>query len=730
MNDIRQKLLATFQIEHRDHLERIRTLLAELGTGGDPMEAHLEEVFRRAHSLKGAARAVDLRPIETVAHRLETVFSRVREGTLRLDKPVLDVIQLVLNSMEDWMAALRENRPPEPLTRALEVVERLLGMGSAEPQLATDTPTPAIPFQPVETVRVSAGHLDRLLRSGGRLLTEILRQDLVTRELTQITHRLADLERGWERMSKASAAAFRHGTARPERSRVIRDLDSVGDQFRTLSRQVRMTHLNQQRSSWALRHLGDQLQQDVQRARMVPAESVFEGLRKMVRDIARDEGKEVEVQVSGLEVEADRVVLQALKDPLMHLLRNAVCHGIESLQDRTSRGKDRVGHVSLRMEARGNRFIMEVEDDGQGIDVKRVAEVAIKRGLLTEAEAAACSSEELTRLIFRPAFTTSRVVTELSGRGVGLSIVSEAVTRLQGEVDVRQRDGSGILIALSVPLSVSTHRLLLVTCQGQTFALPAHGIERLFRIKVQDVGTVEGRPVVTVNGQPVPLLSLSRLLNLSDPAVNVEGENLPVLLVRATEKRVAIGVDAFLAVRDGLIQDLGTSVARIGRLAAGGVLLEDGSVCLVLNPVELVEAVRESNGAPPLAVAKPQPREKFSTILVADDSITTRTLEKSLLEAHGYRVRVAVDGVEALAHLRSEMADLVVADIQMPRMDGFALLAAIKQDPRLSQIPVIIVTSIERREDVERGLALGADAYIVKRKFDQRELLNTIEQLL
>lgn len=727
MKDIRQKLLATFQVECREHLGQIRALLTTLKKGEDAPPGGLDEAFRRAHSLKGAARAVDLHPVERMAHRLETLFSRVREGTLSPDEEVGGVTRLTLDAIEDWVAALGEGRtPPEP-AHAIEAVERLLGIESEAPVQPPEAP--AAGFQQVETVRVSAENLDRLLRSSGQLLTETLRQDLVAQQLGRLIPQIAGVEQEWERVRKASAASLRRLSATPEFARVARYLDFVEHQMRLLSSQTRAARLLQQRASWSLRHVGEQLQEHVRRARMVPAEGVFEGFRKMVRDLARDEGKEVEFEVSGLEVEADRMVLQGLKDPVMHLLRNAVSHGIEPPRERAGQGKTPAGRVALRMEAQGNRLRIEVEDDGQGIDPKKVAEVAVRRGFLSEPEAAATSPQELTRLIFQPGFSTARAVTELSGRGMGLSVAYEAVTRLQGEITLQPGEGPGTAVVLSVPLTVSTHRLLLVGCQGQTFGIPTHGVERLYRVRVQDMETVEGRPMVRLQGQPVPLASLSHLMGLGEPSVSVEGGVLPVVALKSGDGRLAVAVDALLSVRDSLIQDLGAPVEGADRLS-GGILLEDGSVSLALNPAELIRAFKESDGAPALKTAKSAPEKRTPAILVVDDSITTRTLEKSILEAHGYQVQVAVDGAEALDRLRAGGVDLVVADIQMPRVDGFALLEEMKKDRRLSQIPVILVTSMERREDQERGLALGADAYIVKRKFDQRELLEAIEQML
>jgi two-component system chemotaxis sensor kinase CheA len=302
------------------------------------------------------------------------------------------------------------------------------------------------------------------------------------------------------------------------------------------------------------------------------------------------------------------------------------------------------------------------------------------------------------------------------------------VQHLQGEVDIQPGVQAGASVVLSVPLSISTHRLLLLSCRSQTFCMPAHAIERLCRIQVKDLQTVEGRPVACLEGKQIPLMSLAQVLGLAESDVEAEGASLLVMVLRSTTTPIAVVVDGFLAERDSLIKDLGVSLPSNGKIT-GGILTADGSIALVLNPAGIIEAFNQSNGTA-FAIAKPVAQERVTTILVVDDSITTRTLERSILEAHGYQVRVAVDGIEALEQLRAEPADLVIADIQMPRLDGYGLVAEIKKDPRLARIPVIMVSSLERREEQERGLALGADAYIVKRKFDQQELLDAIRQIL
>jgi len=388
--------------------------------------------------------------------------------------------------------------------------------------------------------------------------------------------------------------------------------------------------------------------------------------------------------------------------------------------------------LTLRLDSQRGRLIVEVEDDGRGIDLKKVDT------LLSQSEPGAHSAEQLARAIFQPGFSTSATVNRLSGRGMGLSVVYETVHRLQGDVDVRPKGGPGASFLLSVPLSVSTSHLLLVSSAGQTFGVPSHCIERLYRIPLGQVQTLRGRPVVKLDGKSVPLHELARLLEIDLPSTNNSpnserggappGDVLQVILLKSGANRFAIWVDSFLMERDVMIRDLGMPIPSSGNIS-GSALQRDGTVFVVLNPAGLAVSCAASAAAP-LRQSAQAPKTIAPGILVVDDSITSRSLERSILEAHGYRVRVAVDGLEALELLRAEKADLIVTDIQMPRMDGFGLLAALKADGNLNRIPVIVVSSLEGTEDRERGLLLGADGYLSKRGFDQAELLDAIRQMV
>lgn len=774
--DLNQKLLNAFQIEHLEHLEGIRSALVRVekasghaGGSSDSAREALEEAFRCAHSLKGAARIIGLAAVETLAHHLESFFSRLRASPSALEKEPQSVVQLTLDSIEDATAAFLRGEPVAPPQQILQELNRLLAAEPAPvnsqpmlqpmpPKPVQETPAaaeeakPQAAARPAESVRLSAESLDRLLQSSGQLLTAGLQQETLVRELRELAKEIAALDKRWQNVKRrtlnsrsdptaeiataeiatAGIAAARIGPAHDGASTASADqfdnhVELVDRQFHSITRRARGIIQIQQRNSALNRQLADQLRDDVRRARIVPAESIFQGFRKMMRDLAHDERKDIDFRVSGLETEADRAVLQALKDPLMHVLRNAVCHGIEPPQRRSAAGKSSQGRVSLSLEAVGNQLIVTVEDDGRGIDLRQVSQQAARQGLISSSDAAGLSDEKLLDILVRPGFSTCERVTALAGRGLGLAIVHETIARLQGRISVRPREGGGTIVSLAVPTTVSSHRIMLASCGGQTFGIPLSAIETVLRVDASKVETIEGRAMLSSNGELISLVSLAALIELNGSELSPT-ERLTLIVLKSAARRLAIAVDGLLAERDAIIQEIGPPASK-SIYFSGGILREDGSVALVLDPAAIVKRSAEpdvaSRACRPAVAAKQSP-----AILVVDDSVTTRTLETTILQSHGYQVLVAVDGAEALDRLRAEHVDLVISDIQMPRLDGFGLLEEIKSDARLSATPVIIVSSMESREYQERGLRLGADAYVVKRNFDHQELLQVIEQLV
>ncbi len=730
-------LLDIFAAEQAEHVGRIRaTLEAIAATSPDVRGPAFDEILRRAHTLKGAARAVGLETTERVAHTLETIVGRVRDGAIALDDPASAVIRRGLETIEDVLASALAGRA-EPDALAIQQAAEALSGNAPAPAVVPAPPSPATPPAPAaapaaEFVRVNAARIDRLIRSASQLVAASHTQSAVEARTAAYLRDAGDTLSEYQRLRRQSIPYVREHQDDPQFAPLRECLEYLDERLRMLSADARDAAAAARQRSWEMSRETADLYQAAIRVRMIPAESVFAAFGAMVREIAHQEGKEVDFRAEGMEAQADRLVLQALKAPVMHLLRNAVTHGIESPEDRRRAGKPVVGTIRLRVVSVGDRLNLFVEDDGRGLDLRGIAANAVKGGLLTEEEAEALPAAEVAKLILRPGFSTSDVATRLSGRGMGLSVVEQAAGQLQGEVQIHMHSGQGFEIAISAALSISMQQVLLVAVGGRNYGLPARSIQRLVRIRPADLQQLGNRDVVVLDSRPVPLVRLSDLLGIpgsGNGSTDEENSVLRAALMTSGQQIAALVVDSFVDDREAVVKDLGLN-GELAGMSAGGVPLEDGSVAILLNPAAIFVRLQELGRQPGFQKAPEQPARRAPRILVVDDSITTRSLEKSILEAHGYSVRLAVDGVEAVEQLSAELVDLVITDVAMPRMDGLQLLQQLKKRKETEHIPVIIVTSLESREDQQRGLSLGADAYIVKRKFDQQELLRTVRQIL
>ncbi|HSP78578.1 MAG TPA: response regulator, partial [Myxococcaceae bacterium] len=459
--------------------------------------------------------------------------------------------------------------------------------------------------------------------------------------------------------------------------------------------------------------------EEVRRARTLPFAEACAGLERIARDAARGAGKQVRLEVRGGTQELDRSLLQGLREPLVHLVRNAVAHGVESPEERRAAGKPEEGRVTLSARLRGGRVEVVVEDDGRGLSLDIIREQARARGLEVADDAAAA------RLIFLPGLSTVEAVTAVSGRGVGLDVVRTQVEALRGSVDVPFQPGQGTRFTLDVPLTLSTLRVLLVAAGGQTFAVAGESVARLLRLEPEDVRVVEGRQTWAAPEALVPLATLAEVLGLPADAPRPRPS---AMVLRGGEARAVLVVDEVVAEQEVLVRGLGSRIRRARHLS-GAAVLPDGRLALLLNAASLARAA-EGRATPSGLFPSPAEERARRRVLLVDDSMTTRALEQSILEAAGFEVLACVDGLEAWERLQAEGADVIVSDVEMPRMDGFALTEAVRGSPRFGKLPVVLVTARERPEDKARGLEAGATAYLVKSAFDQTHLLETLRQLL
>jgi two-component system chemotaxis sensor kinase CheA len=750
------RLRETFRVEAVEHIEAITAGLLALGRAGDAERVSIvETVFREAHSLKGAARSVSLIGVEALCVELEGIFAAMKREELALSTELLDSIHPALGVLADLCNS--PGTPPSPQDRereqqALATLRRVV-QGTVGKQ--TEGPTPAVasaphaagpeaasamavspappgpPAPPVatgtvapDTVRVSTRKLGAILLEAEELAGAKIAGSVRAAEL----HALAKDLAGWNHQRVRQALRQRRGN---EGATTVSELlESEMLYTRTLENSLRKLAGAALSDALSFAAIIDRLLEDTKKVLLLPCSYLLGTLPKVAHDLAREQGKEADLFVSGEDIEIDRRVLDELKDPLIHLLRNCVDHGIEKPDARRERGKPIRGSVTITAKPiEGNRVELTVADDGSGLDVREVGKAAVRMGLIAADEAARLAAGDLTGLIFHSGLSTSAIITDLSGRGLGLAIVREKVEKLGGTITVTSTPGAGTTFRMLVPVSLATFRGVLVEVAGRSFVIPTAGVVRVGRVKPDDVKTVENRQTITLEEHAVSLVRLRDVLELPGPDRGANGAARPVVVVRAAENQVAFLVDEVKGEQEVMVKSLGRQLTRV-RNIAGATISGAGTVIPILNIADLVAFARAAGAPEPIPAGLDAAPERRGRLLIAEDSITTRTLVKSILEGAGYEVVASVDGIDALTRLKTEPFDLLVSDVDMPRMNGFELTAKIRSDRKLRELPVVLVTALGSQKDREYGIQVGANAYLVKSDFDQSNLLEIIRRLL
>nr|WP_315862837.1 hybrid sensor histidine kinase/response regulator [Trichothermofontia sichuanensis] len=597
---------------------------------------------------------------------------------------------------------------------------------------AVATTNPADGSYRIETIRVPTRNLDALMTQAGELTVTKIR----------IAHRLAEVDaivnlwEEWSRdlfLNRFLLEEIRKGTSNLQKLEEFHNRTEAHlEQLGTLVNQIRRT-LSEDTARLEL--ISEDLEAEIRTLRLLPLSTLFNLFPRLVRDLARQEGKAIELVIEGGDTRADKRILEEMKDPLMHILRNAVDHGIESPAERERRGKPAMGTIHLRGYQTPTHIVIEVSDDGRGLDLEQIKQTALKRRMVTEEELSSLSPSQIQNLIFEPGFSTRSLVTEVSGRGVGLDVVRTHVDRLKGNIQVLSTPGQGCTIRLQLSMTLATAHVLIVAVRGESYAIPVEAVETACLVHLESVFTIENRPTILHQDQPISVAPLAELLELPNHDDGrhrnlASVEKLPCIILRVGEERLGILVDALLDEQDVVLKPQSQLLKRV-RNISGATILGTGRVCMVLNPGDLIKSVRRLGRAAsrPMTTAQPTEQRRRSILLV-EDSIATRTQEKRILEGAGYEVVAAVDGIDGFNKLQTRPFDAVVSDIQMPNLDGLGLTQRIRQHKEYSELPIILVTTLASEEDKRRGAEAGANAYITKSSFNQDVLLETLKRLI
>lgn len=771
---LQRRLMVTYLEEVDEHIRALdRDLLAlEAAPAGPGQQALVNVVFRAMHSLKGASRAVSVQVVERACHALEHRLAPVREGSEPLTPELVELLFAAVDALRDAAGRLREARdlagaPVEALVARLAGGDAPAASGDAStaranaaangdassprPPTAPSAASPEPRDEPVAvagrdaeaTVRVRADKLDVVLARSAELLVargrlEAREHDLAgTAELVErldadvrwVQKPLRRLLRGAGRSGELGELPVLHGAgvgrAYSTPLRLENALARIQGTVRTLKTQLERAAASEIQDARVLRQAAVPLDEAVHRLRMFPFGDACEGLQRATRDVAKASDRQVELVIAGGDVELDRAILDGLRAPLLHLVRNAVHHGIEPRDERIRAGKSAVARITVAAHLRNSQVDITVDDDGRGLDLDAIRDELRRRRMPEPPD-----PQDLARAIFKPGFSTASQVTAISGRGVGLDVVASSVGALHGTVDVSWQPGRGTRMTLAVPLTLTTIRALAVVAGGQTFAFPGTNVHKVLQLRRSDLLSIEGMPAMVVAGRPIAVWSLAEVLGKPRATDHGARSHTPAVVVASGEKRVAFLVDELLAEQEMVVKSLGKRLAGI-ELVAGASILPSGKLGLILNAAAVIQRAhapgRDRSVAPRLAEPADARRKR---LLVVDDVVTTRSLIKSLLEAAGYDVNIAADGADAWRVLHEQGADVVVTDIEMPRMDGFELTRQIRGSDRFRDLPVVLITGLDSQRDKERGVAAGANAYLVKSDFDQRNLIDAIGRLV
>jgi two-component system chemotaxis sensor kinase CheA len=815
-----KELQSMFQMEAEEHIKALCTGLLDLEKMPvtDEQGQIIETIYREAHSLKGASRAVNLLEVEQICQALESVLACIKRHELELTAEVFDTLHKVVDNLSlalqgsekidvaevirtldrltadeqgvtDQGAIVQEagktsgGKKPLPCEEAVDPdrpapgenpdqesperagVEQMSGCPEKQipveiiPAGRPDTDNAGLQAEAEcegktlsagknskansesrelfsETVRISTRKLDSLLLQVEEMLSSKLAIQQHTVNFQHLLHKLEQWRKEYEKdypEIKVRSETGLSGRNDEENglARINGFLQWNQEQIKRLEEKVKPMAELASESTRMLQGQVDNMMKDIKQVLMLPFSTLLKMCPKVVRDISRDQGKKVELITRGSTTEVDRRILEEMQDPLIHLMRNCIDHGIEIPEERRAKNKPEAGRIIVSIsQISDSKIEIRISDDGAGIDPEAVKKAAVHKGNLTAAEAKALSMEEQLRLVFQSDVSTSPIITDISGRGLGLAIVREKVEKLGGEIFLETQPGESTTFRLILPVTLSTSRGILIRAGGQTFVVPTAHVERVVRVPADAIRLVKNRETVHLNGETLSYVLLTDVLNL--PVKTASGQRSPyrqLIILKASDKIIAFGVDQVLNEQEVLVKSMGKQLIRVQNIS-GATILGNGKVVAILNVSDLMKtAVKASRRKTP-GRGKNEVMMEQKSVLVAEDSITSRILIRNILESAGYQVKTAVDGMEAFNTLQTEDFDIVVSDIEMPRMDGFDLVSQIRSEAKTADLPVVLVTALESREDREKGIDVGANAYIVKRSFEQSNLLDVVQKLI
>ncbi len=729
-------MFVLFITELDNSINTLSSRLLELETSDKPADA-LESLMRASHSIKGAARMIGIDSVVKVSHAMEDVFVAAQNKSISLQPEhidiafkccdiLTDVSKIQPDAVNQWTDDHAESL--HYLITALTQIHSGNYVKSALPE-----PAAALPAEPGKdsssskkfdtSVRVDAGRINRLINLAGELTVSSnwIRQHSDSMLTMKRKHNeiLKQIDRVRSLLSVRPDAAVESSLIVELQHTTESLRDSFNDHLFSLDGFDRRSN-----------ELSSQINHEIINSRMRPFKDTAQAYKRMVRDISNSLNKKVELQIDGEDTAIDRDILEKLDAPINHMLRNAIDHGIESPDERLALGKPETGHIKLSAQHHAGRLLIHINDDGRGVDTEKLRQSVLEKKLVNEQMAKQLSKSELLDFLFLPSFSTRKEVTELSGRGVGLDIVHSTLQEVRGSLHADSELGKGMQINMELPLTLSVLKSLLVNVREELYAFPLANIQTVLHISKDDISAFENKQYFTFNEQNIGLVHCSQLLGLEN--VLTESDTIPVVVIGDWNLSYGLVVDDIVGEKKLAIRTLNKKLGKIKDISTAA-LTDDGEPVLVFDVDDLMHSIDDIiEGKKLYTVTRDtsQDQQKYKRVLIVDDSLTVREVEKKLLESRGYHVDTAIDGVDGWNTLKSTPYDLVISDIDMPRMNGIELIRMIKNDAALRNTPVIMVSYKDRPEDKIQGLEVGADYYLTKGSFHDDTLIQAVNDLI
>ncbi|WP_424102123.1 response regulator [Moorena producens] len=749
-----------YKISSEERLEKLEVGLLHLEKYPQD-NATLDKLLWEAQSLKGDSKIAGIENVETLAHGVENILDSIKCEQTFLTPQVSDRIYQAIDAIrllvyEAVTGSISGVDTAEILDHLITAVPDVgqdhdSPPDDSPPQVAQCEPTeatieespllPTLPLLPnktplivtpevssnlsepyrIDTIRVPTPYLDALMTQTGELtVTKI-----------GMAHAMAEIEEVatlWEEWKVVHCQGQYLESSSIGTNSYVQRLEQKINSLRRIA----------QENTTRLDIIAGELDEKIRTLRLLPLFTVFQLFPRMVRDLARQQSKEVELIIEGGETTADKRILEEIKDPLMHIVRNAIDHGIETPTEREKLGKSAAATIWLRGYQKTNTIVIEVVDDGRGLDIEKIKQTAVQRGLCTNEELELMTPRQIHALILAPGFSTRTFITEISGRGIGLDVLRTKVEQLNGNIEIESTPGLGCTFRLQLRTTLSTANVLLVDVQGIIHGLPIEFVETTLLVSREQIFTIEGRETIALDGQAIAVANLADLLELSNSigytsiakVKQQKSDRRPCILLKVADEQFGLFIDDLLDTQEVVIKPQSQLLKRV-RNVSGATILGTGEVCMILNPPDLLTSLQSYQ--PTTSTVSTKLREIVEStpvILLVDDSITVRTQEKRILERAGYEVVTAVDGLDGYNKLNTRHFDAVISDVEMPNLDGFSLTARIRKHQEYNELPIILVTSLASDEHKIKGAEAGANAYITKGKFNQNFLIETLQRLV